>query len=296
MKKLVSVMLCICFIALCFFGCGNSENDSNSNAEIKSTYDSAYSSFDASTIRAYSSFCEAVIGYQTDVRLNVGMFDDIQQLFYTSCPLNILVKDITVNKDGSGLSVEYKNDEATHKQIVSDFSDKIVSIQEKCSAVNDAVFVINAYNYVASSIEPGDNSATTCYDTIMNGGGTEFTYSGMFEYILQQHGIPAYHILCEDAYGASKAMSAAVVNGNLYYFDVMSEYYANGGNQLLFFGMTTDDVIGMGYTNLIYTNREIAEDSSDLTFEACRFCSEWTVEGNNLIITKNDDEIVRIAL
>ena len=115
-KKILSVFLCA-VIAFAFTSCADSKNDSKEQSENKpeldyNTFDSAYSSYDASAVSAYADLCKAVCAGETNVRFNLGMFDNVMQLFYTSFPLNVLVKDIKKNDDGSGITVTYKYDKS----------------------------------------------------------------------------------------------------------------------------------------------------------------------------------------
>ncbi|MFR5876544.1 MAG: hypothetical protein ACLUFN_08640 [Eubacterium sp.] len=299
MKKYLSLVLSIIFLAVMFCGCSsNGEDNSNNQADIKYTYDSAYSGFDESTIRAYESVCEAVINGTEELRINIGMLDNVKQLIYTSFPLYCLISDITVNSDNSGIIIKYTQDTDAHLKSVSDFSSRIADIQNACGigTVSDSEYVVNVYNYVASNIKESSEASITSYDAIMNIGGNSYTYSNMFEYILQQSDIPAYHIIAIDSEQGAKGLSAAEINDNLYFFDVMSEYKDNAGKQLVYFGMTTDDVGTEGLTSLMLSNQQTAPDASDLTFDACRMCTSWELKDGSLLITRNDGETVKIEI
>ncbi len=293
MKKTISIILCIILVGLSLASCKSEKKESSANIAdgTNYTYDSAYS-FEDATIRAYRDLCRAVVLGNEEVRINSGFLDDVLQLFYTSFPLSALVEKIEPSE--SGYIIKYKSSDA-HKDALQ-FLEKVRSIKTEINNENDTVYAINLYNRIASSIKVSDNNSISCYETIMKGEGTSFSYSNMFEYLLQQEGIKAYHILCEDAGGNSKAISAAELDGKLYYFDMMSEYYDNGGKLLKYFGMTTADTEGTGLVNFIYTNHETADDASDLRFQACRTCTDWEIDSNNLFITRNDGEIVQVAL
>ncbi len=118
----------------------------------------------------------------------------------------------------------------------------------------------------------------------------------MFEYLLRHEDIPAYHILASDAAGAPWGLSAAVLDGELYYFDTMSENVMNGGEQLIYFGMTTDDVINEVLGSLYYTSRETADDASNLRFDTCRSCKSWQISDNSLLVTNGNNDVVEIEL
>ena len=293
MKKTVSIILCICFVTLSLASCkGSKEANSATIADsVSYTYDSAYTCDDA-TKRAYNELCKAVIMGNTEVRMNSAFLDNALQLFYTSFPLNALVEKISPSENG--YKIEYKTPDAHEKAM--EFSEKIKTVKSELYSSNDTEYAINLYNSIASSIKVSDNSAITCYETIMTGEGTSFSYSNMFEYLLQQKGIKAYHILCEDESGASKAISMAELDGNLYYFDVFKEFEDNCGSSLKYFGMITDDISSYGLRNVIYTNRQEAADASDLRFDALRKCKKWEIKKEFLIITTENGEIVQIAL
>lgn len=299
MKKILCIFLTL-VVAVCFFGCSkaNEKDSDNGNSQIKYTYDSAYAYFDQSTIRGYESLCQAVVEGEEEIRLNVGMLDNIQNLFYTSFPLSKLVKSIEKNSDNSGILITYINEKSNHLKLVKEFCSKVDSIIKACEqdSQSDSAFAVRLYHYIASNIVESKNPSVSCYETIIDNQGTMFSYSNMFEYILRQKGIDAYHILAQDAAGQSWALSSAVLGGEIYYFDIMSEFYANSGTQLIYFAMTTSDVNAEGLTNLTYTNQQTASDSSDLHFDQCRSCKSWEINGNSLLVTRSDDEIIEIIL
>ncbi len=105
MKKVLSVLMCTALLLAVLCACSNGEKkNENAESSLKFTYDSAYSSYDESVISAYESLCKCVINYESDLRLNVGMYDEVLQLFHTSFPLSVLVETITEKEDGSGLA------------------------------------------------------------------------------------------------------------------------------------------------------------------------------------------------
>ena len=293
MKKIIAVLTVLCIAVAVFSACGKDKKSDAQNNSVLYTYDSAYSFEDAS-IRAYSELCEAVVKGDSEVRMNMGFIDDVLQLYYTSFPLKFIVESLNPSAEGV-LSIKYK-DEEKHINQANDFISKIASIKEEAEDESDIAYAVKLYSYIALSVKPSANSSVTCYETVMTGEGTSFSYANMFEYLMQQKGIKAYHILCETDSGESKAISAAELGGELYYFDLYSEYEDNGGKLLKFFGMTSEDVKNSGIKSTIYTNKQTAADASDLIFEACRECKSWEIKKNNLLITKNDGNVVQIAL
>lgn len=299
MKKIISLFMAV-VISIAFCACSKSaqnETDGNS-APIKYTYDGVYSYYDQSIIRAYESLCQAVVDGEEDVRLNLGMLENIQNLFYTSFPLSKLVKSIDKNSDNSGILISYINEKNEHLKLVGEFSSKVESIIKECEkdTAGDIAFTVRLYHYIASNMTESENPSVSCYDTIMNNQGSMFSYSSMFEYILRQKGIVSYHVMAQDAAGKDWALSSAVLNGEIYYFDIMSEFYANKGTQLIYFGMTSADVSAEGLNNVVYMNQQPAQDSSDLHFDQCRSCKAWKIKNNSLLVTRSDDETVEISL
>ena len=294
MKKYISVILCFVLLSLSFLSCSKSAQDGNSATVMDTlsyTYDSAYA-FDDITVRAFEGLCEAVVHGNEEVRINPSAFENTLQLFYTSFPLNALVENIEAT-DGA-YKITFRNSETAHSDTLK-FIEKVHNVYPNTEE-SDAVKLVKIYNKIASSIKPSDNSAISCYETIMTGEGTSFSYSNMFEYVLQQNGIKAYHILCEKKDGSSKAISAAELGGEIYYFDVFAEYEDNGGKLLRYFGMTSEDVKSTGIKSTIYTNREAAAQASDLRFEALRDCASWEIKDENLSVTDKNNKIVQIAL
>ena len=301
MKKFLSIALALILITVILCACSKNEKDKvNSDAEqsrIKYTFDSAYKSTDGSAVSAFEDLCDAVINYKSEIRMNTALLDSALQLLYTSFPLSELISDIKGAEDGSGVVISYKLSEEEHKKNVDSFISKTQEIINKCSegTTNKGVFTVRVYNYIASSIVESAE-ATTCLDTVLGGKGTSYTYSQLFEYILRQKDIETYHVIAKDAAGNGWGLSGAMLYDNLYYFDIMTEFYANKGTQLLFFGMTTEDLKAEGLQDLLFTNQSAATDASDLRFDTCRKCTSWKLEGAKLLVTLHTKEIVEIAL
>ena len=243
MKKLLSILLALCLIAVCLTACAKEEEKPEETAELPLaiTYDAAYSNYDESVYSAYESLCTAIFNGETSARMNVGLFEDVLQLYYTSFPLNVLA-EVIENPDGSGALISYKEDAETTKQNIAAFAEKINAIKTQCfdGTVSQTLFALNAYRYICESFQAGDGQ--NVYETVMNGNGNTDSYTRLFEYLLQQAGVPAYHVLAMDAAGATVPMTQASLDGQLYYFDVMMEQIVNCGTALRYFGMTTDDM------------------------------------------------------
>ena len=293
MKKTISIILCICLLALSFASCKGAENKNNATIadSVKYTYDAAYS-FNDAVLRAYNDLCKSVIAGESEVRINSGFIDDVFQLFYTSFPLSAIVKSFV--PENAVYRIEYKSKEPHADAML--FLEKINQIKSEVYSENKTEYAIKLYSKIASMVKISENSAITCYETVMKGEGTSFSYSNMFEYLLAQNDIKAYHILCEDENGASRAMSMAEIDGELYYFDVFRESEDNGGKLLRFFGMITDDIEAYGIRNVIYTNRQSAANSSDLRFDSLRNCKKYEIKDDKLLVTDKNGEIVQIAL
>ena len=293
MKKVISVLLSIVVIAGVFSACQSEKGESSATVldSVSFTYDGAYS-FEDVTVRAYEDLCKAVIHSEGEVRINPSVFDDTMQLFYTSFPLNALVDKIEATP--GAYKITYKSEKTAHSNTL-DFIEKVHSVYPNAEE-SDAVKLVKIYNKIASSIKISQNTAINCYETIMTGEGTSFSYSNMFEYVLQQNGFKAYHILCENESGESKAISAAELDGKLYYFDVYAEFEDNGGKLLKYFGLTSAQLEKLGYKNLIYTNRQQAQKAEDNRFSALRNCTKWEIDGENLLVTDKNGKVVQIAL
>ena len=301
-KRLIALILCVALTSLVFASCSNgSEKAEEKEATLKfNVFDSAYSSYDSSIVSAYENLSKAVFNGETSLRFNTGMYDSVIQLFYTSYPLNVLVDSIDINDDRSGVTIKYKQDADDVKQKCIDFAAKVNEILTACKSgkVNKKVFAINAYNYISKSVKQSDREQITAYDTIMTGEGDSFTVSGALEYILRQGGVDCAHILAEDAVGSGWGLTMCTLDGESYLLDPMTEFLANKGELLCYFGMTNDDAKAEGLKNFIYSNREKAPVCDNPYFDACRMCSAWEIsdDNKNLLVTRKDGNVVEIAL
>lgn len=299
MKKIISLVLVLTLALLTLCSCSKEGGESDeSSVQIKYTYDSAYSAYDASVIRAYEALCDAVVKGEEKAGFNIGLLTKVNQLFYTSFPLSALVTDIKELSDKSGVAITYANEQSVHLDKVKAFDDKINEIVSQCKngTVSDMEYTVNVYNFVAKNAEIKDaSSADTVYSTIMNNTGNVFTYANMFEYLLQQNDIPAYHVIAQDMAGTGWGLSAGEIGGMLYYFDIGTEYYANSGEQLGYFGMTSEDVNREGLVSTQFTSGAAATDASDLKFEPCRSCKSWELKDGKLYVTNGNGITVEIS-
>lgn len=302
MKKILSVLLAISLVAALFCACSKSDSSNDSpqtaNFSLKYTYDTVYYDYDSSIFHAYEEVCKAVINRDSEVRVNTGYFNKVQQLLYTSFPLNALVNKYSVKSDGSGVSISYNNEQAQHIEKVNSFNSKILEIEKACniSTASKEEYVINVYHYISSHIKQSQNAAINSLDTVLKGEGSSFSYANVFEYLLLQNDIDAYHIIGADASGVSWGLSAAALDNKVYYFDPMTEFLNNGGKSLYYFGMTDDDLKTEGIKSVKFSNNGVPSLVNDNRFSACRKGEKWEVKDNQLIITQNTDKIVKIAL
>lgn len=301
MKKVLSLILAFTFVFLSFSGCSSSdktEEEKPVEYSLKNTFDSIYSDFDDSVIHAYEEVCGAIVKGNEDVRINLSMLEDVQQLLYTSYPLIYLVDSITPKTDKSGISLKYKNEAEEHSKLVSQFNAKINQIEKECGfdTASNSLYTLNVYHYVASHIKITEKPSISLFETVMNDEGTVFTYSNLFEYLLLQKGIKAFHIIACDARGTGWGLSSAELNGEIYYFDVGSEYYSTQGNNINYFALNYSDLQNEGLNSIKYTSQGKAFKSKADGFKACRSCKEWSVDGQKLKILQYDLKKITIEL
>lgn len=297
MKKVLSILMVTVIVMLTFCSCSSSDESSSNEVSLKYTYDSAYSNYDASVVRTYEALCEAVVNGEESFGMNVGMLGQVSQLFYTSFPLSALVTEINELDDGTGISIKYSSGTDEHLSKVKDFDQRVSDIVSNCqeNATTQMAYIVNVYDYIAiNCVESDTSSADNVYSTIMSNKGNSFTLASMFEYLLLQNDIKAYHIIAEDKSGAGRGFSGAEIASKMYYFDVCAEYSLNNGNKLKYFGITMDDIKESGISSMSYTNGEDAIDSYDLKFQPCRDCKEWELKDSKLYVTKNDGVTVEI--
>ena len=90
MKKTISLILCAALFCSIFAACSNADSSDKTdesveadNVQIKITTDAHYASLDESSIKAYEKLCNAVLNYESEVKYNVSLTDDVNRLFYT---------------------------------------------------------------------------------------------------------------------------------------------------------------------------------------------------------------------
>ena len=301
-KRLFALLLCICVAALSLASCskGGGETEKSEVSLKFDVIDSAYSSYDSSIVSAYETLSKAVFNVEDTARINTGMYDKVIQLFYTSNPLNVFVDSIDINDDQSGVTVKYKQDKDTVKQQNEAFAAKVDEILTQCKSgrVSKTVFAINAYNYITTNVKESTKELCTAYDVIMTGDGDSYAASNALEYILHQGGIEAAHVLATDAKGAGWGLTLCTLDGENYLLDPMTEYIANSGEQLCYFGMTTEDAAAEGLKDLVFSNRTDATVCDNPYFDVCRMCKSWNIsdDNKNFIITRYDEKVVEVAL
>ncbi|MBE6720490.1 MAG: hypothetical protein E7571_07565 [Ruminococcaceae bacterium] len=300
-KKITALVLCFAMTAV-LISCSKGAETAKADKEplVFDAFDLTYSSYDSGTVSAFGNLCKAVYNGESEVRFNLGMFDGVIQLFYTSYPLSVLVKNIEKKSDGSGVTVTYKTDADDVIAKSKAFSNRVNSILSDCGygKVNEKALAVKIYSYVTNSVKNSSKDGLTVYDTIMTGEGDSYTCSNMLEYLFRQGGIKSAHIIASDVSKAGWGITLAEFDGEGYLFDPMTEIHANGGKQLCYFGMTTEDAAAEGLVEFVYTNRQKAAVCDNPFFDACRSCRSWEFGEDNasLLITRYDGEIVEIAL
>lgn len=292
MKKFISVMMCVILTVCLFAGCSEKAESSNTNALLNYTIDSHYTTAGESIIRAYKKLCEAVEKGETEVKYNYSMTDGVNQLFYTCYPLSSLVSDIKRLEDNSGVQIKYANDMDTHKELVSQFKDKLNSIMTECGfgSVGTNQYIFNVYSYIAKNVTI-DSSVSNTFDTIMNLKGIEASVNSMFEYLVLQGGGSACHAV--NYSGASTMISTAKFNGVWYFFDPAREAKENRGEALTHFAMN-DDTVKDYYTSneFTYTDQMDLVPVEDDKYSPLVSSSSYKIDKSSVKVTlSNSDKI-----
>lgn len=286
MKKFISSFLSLILILSVFTACSNSSKDEKESAQLKFTIDSHYSNTDESALRAYEKLCNAVVNGDSEVKFNVNMIDDVYNLFYTSFPLFSLVDNMNVLSDSSGVELTYKNAIDEHKQIVSQFTDKISEIMTACQygKVSNDRYIFNVYTYITSNFSV-DNSVFTLIDILANGKGYSASLCSLFEYLVLQGGGQASHII---DVSSSSIISAVVFKGQWYYFNPAKDIEKNQGKALTGFAMNNARTGSRGFS---YTDDIPVVPATDETFFDLENSSSFEDEGSKVNIKCSNDNI-----
>ncbi len=290
MKKLLCVISAALVIVSAFSACSSDKGGDESN-KISYSYDSHLTVNDSAK-RAYESLCDAVVAGENTVYFNNALIQDVNQLFYTSFPLNSLVEKIEPSDDNSSFVITYKNDAEQHKKLVKDFVKKTESIMKECGygKVSNNEYILNVYSYIAKNIEV-DYSYTTAYDAIVSNLGTSASYSAAFEYLLRQAGIDSSHIYAPSV-DEVLFFSVVEIDGEEYLFAPYNEHKETEGNGLSYFGMVYNDALTMSIIDsLRHTNGDIfARFDNSNRFADFRGTDRYTYEDGVITAGKSSGE------
>lgn len=288
MKRIISVLLCASLLSALLVGCSSGKDDASSDNQEKQialeiTVDNHYSSFDEATKSAYKKLCNAVLAYESSVKFNIGLVDEINTLFYTSFPLYTLVKGIDFAKDNSGVEISYVYPQEEHKQRIEQFNNAVAEIMSECGygKVSKNIYVLNVYSYLSQNITI-DGTTTTVLETAVTKKGMSSTVSGLFEYLLLQSDIPASHVINVGENSLASMISMAQLNGEMYYFDISSEIEKTDGKGLSYFAMNTQRAADKDAKLTFTDGSEINELDNDY-FGKLANCTDYKVEGNKVV-------------
>lgn len=303
MKKAISVFLCATLICSLFAACSDNKNKvqeenskNNENIELKITTDAHYASLDSSSLKAYEKLCNAVLNYESEVKFNTGLTDDVNQLFYTSFPQYVLVDGIDFLDDNSGVSITYANDRETQEAKLKEFNSAISSIMNACDygKVSKNEYLFNVYTYITQNFSV-DNSITTVFDTAIQKKGMNSTLSGLFEYLLLQADIKASHLMNIDSQSIAKMISMADFNGQKYFFDVTSEIEDNQGKALKYFAMDTARAQSSSQ-GFMFTDNTNADTIENSTYSKLGMSTSFTVESSKVKVSLRGNDTFEFNL
>lgn len=294
MKKIISTALAFLLVLCVFTACSKEQSESVDSTPLEITYDSHYENLSESSVRAYNSLCQAVINGDEQVLFNTSMGDDVNQLYYTSFPLNALVKSLDRLEEGNGLSITYFNDKDTHISLVKDFESKVNEIKTQCGAgtVSADRYVFNLYTYICENITI-DDTLLSPYDAIMSSKGSAQAISQMFEYLVLQGGGKASHLTNFD--NGVNVLSAVSLSGKWYMFYPALEISNNGGKGLTCFAMSYDRAVstigvsGFEYTDFVEVDAEVF---SNTEFDTLENAYEYTIDGNQITTDCNGTQFI----
>lgn len=279
MKKCISLLLSIIVCLTAFAGCTKSGSDS----EYVITMDSHYDYVNDTAVRSYEKLCNAIINGEEEVRFNTAHMDEINQLFYTCFPLYPLVESIDILENNTGVGIKYKNDMDKHKELVSQFNDKISDIMKECrySKVSTDEYVFNVYVYITSNFKI-DSSILTTFDTVIEGKGYNASINSLFEYLVLRGGGKASHIISSTG---SNIMSMVNFAGKSYFFDPAKEIENNSGTALVYFAMDTSRAAGV----FLYTDNTDVEKIEDDSFSKLALSESYTVKKSSVTVQCSDE-------
>lgn len=291
MKRIISILLSAVLIIGCFYGCSK---ESEEEFVLKYTLDSHYSTADESTVRSFEKLCSAVENAEPEVKISASMVDSATQLFYTCYPMFTLVRAMTPLEDNSGFSITYTNDAEAHKQLVTQFKERISQIMTECrfGKVNVNEYIFNVYTYITQNFTL-QNNATSTFDTIISGKGLSSYINSVFEYLVLQGGGKACHVVNYD--GASTMLSTVKFNDLWYFFDPAKEISDDSGKALKYFAMNNKDVKSIYSTDKFkYTDGEKIEKIDDDSFAELRNSVSFSAEGSQakVVISGKDKEFI----
>lgn len=291
MKKTIAILLVLVLMLGLFSACAKGSKAESTTAaptgySLAYTYDSHYAQTDPSAVRAYEKIAKAIAEGNETVLVNTDMMDDVNRLLYTGFPLMALVDTLTVNSDNSGVTIKYKNDTDKHLQLVGAFSQKVSAILKTCGkgTVSNNVYLLNVYHYVATHTTY-DDSVTDIYTAILQSKGMSAAVSGMFEFLLQQGGVDAAHMIGEDAAGNPWYFTRCTLKDTEYNFDVTTELSVRKGEGLTCFAMTDKELQAGGLKKgFTYSDNEKAPSvkMKKNPYADLRSCAYFTLEGNTL--------------
>lgn len=294
MKKIILVFISICIVVTVFAGCSKDKTEEQAN-NLPITFDSHYADYDASAISAYENLCKAIIKGETEVKYNIRMLDSVNQLYYTSFPLNALVESIDIMPDSSGVKITYKNDIETHLKLVAEFNARVNEILEACDygSVNSSRFVFNAYDYINQNFKI-DNSVVNTYDVILQGRGVKSAVNSVFEYLILCSGGRASHAVSYD--NTPNMISLVNFNNDWYYFDPASELENNNGKALKYFAMNDKRISAYISGRPEYTDGMPVGTVTEDTYGKLENSSSYEAKNDDISVTLSNGENIVLDL
>lgn len=289
-KKTLSFFLCAAFLCASVSACSSQDAKKSAadstdaqNITLKITEDYHYSDMDESAIRAYEKLCNAVLNYETEVKFNTSLTDDVNRLFYTSFPQYVLVDGISFLDDKSGVSVTYANDEETQTAKLEQFNSEVKKIMAQCKygTASKNEYLLNVYSYIARNFTV-DNSVTNVFDTVIQKKGINSAIAGLFEYLLLQGDVKASHIMSSSDGSIASMMSLAEFNGEYYFFNVAAETEYNGGDGLHYFAMNSERALSSKKGGFVYTDNAEVDKITDDAYSQLEDCSSYEINGSKV--------------